>query len=250
MSESRYASLEDVIRDPVFPAVDVALRRGRHVDQDDADWYGLLVDAQDHLESFYRRYGCELVRQADGYFFLLPTGHQLGRRRLSVGEMLVGQALALLYLDPTMIASGGRVERALLLSRLAGLVGEEPLVRALNPRRKRIDERIAQETVRTEVGKALRGLARLGFVELVDEVHIRMRAPLLRFADPVRGLEDLPAALERLVVEGRIALGDAEPEQADDDLDGSERDEDEDEDEADETDDDEDQDSSVTEDGE
>jgi chromosome partition protein MukE len=68
--------LEEVVRNPAFPAVDVALRRGRHIDRDDGDWYAFVTDAQDHLEQFYRRYGCELVTQSDGYFYLLPTDDQ------------------------------------------------------------------------------------------------------------------------------------------------------------------------------
>ncbi|MFA4836203.1 MAG: chromosome partition protein MukE, partial [Dehalococcoidia bacterium] len=92
---SRFVTLEEVINDMVFPDVDVALRRGRHIDREDGDWYAFVIDAQDHLEQFYRRYGCDLIAQSDGYFYLLPTGDQLSRRHLTAGEMLVGQVLAL-----------------------------------------------------------------------------------------------------------------------------------------------------------
>lgn len=53
-------------------------------------------DVLDQLESFYQRYGCELVQRCDGYFYLRPSGERLGRRQLSADEMLVGQTLALL----------------------------------------------------------------------------------------------------------------------------------------------------------
>ena len=99
MSKSGYALLQDVIMDPDFPDLDLALRRGRHVDRDDAAWYALLADAQELLETFYRRYGCELIHKTDGYFYLLPTGEKVSRKQLSASDMLVGQALALLYLD-------------------------------------------------------------------------------------------------------------------------------------------------------
>ena len=69
---------------------------------------------------FYRRFGCELVQQSDGYFYLLPSGDRLGRRQLSAGEMLVGQTLALLYLDPATLQHGGVVGSEALLQRLAG----------------------------------------------------------------------------------------------------------------------------------
>src|SRR5262249_36501771 len=74
---SAFVTLEDAINAEAFPEVDLALRRGRHVDRDDADWYAFLIDAQEKLEPFYRRFGCELVHKTDGYFYLLPTNDKL-----------------------------------------------------------------------------------------------------------------------------------------------------------------------------
>lgn len=208
---SRFASLEEVVQDPVFPSVDLWLRRGRHIDREDGEWYVFINDAQDQLEPFYRRFGCQLIFQSDGYFYLLPTGEQLSRRQLSPGEMLIGQALALQYLDPATIQSGGVVTREQILGRLAGLIGERDLAKALEPRRKRFDdERIVHETIRKRVGEAVRRLGALGFVEVLDEDHLRLRSPLLRFADPVRGLEPLDEALARLVAQGVVVELDAE----------------------------------------
>jgi chromosome partition protein MukE len=202
---ARFATLEEVIQDPMFPAVDVALRRGRHIDREDGDWYAFVTDSQDHLEQLYRRYGCELVTQSDGYFYLLPTGDQLSRRHLSGGEMLVGQTLALQYLDPSTVQSGGVVTREQLLTRLGGLVGDHELAKALEPRRRRFDdERIVHEVIRRRVAEAVRRLASLGFIEIFDEDHVRLRSPLLRFADPIRGLSDISVAMERLIARGEI----------------------------------------------
>jgi chromosome partition protein MukE len=129
--------------------------------------------------------------------------------------MLVGQALALLYLDPSTLQRGGVVARGALLERLAGLVGQEMLVRTLNPHRRKFDERVAAETVRTRVAEALRRLTDLGFVDVVEEPAqgLRLRPALMRFADPVRGLQDPAAALERLVAGGELLVG-GEPEEA------------------------------------
>jgi chromosome partition protein MukE len=135
MREGPFTRLEEVLLDELFPEVDVSLRQGRHIDRNDSDCYTFLVEAQAQMEPFYRRYGCELVHSTDGYFYLIPTGDQLGRRHLTVGEMLVGQTLALAYLDPATVSAGGIVNREQLLSRLAGLLGERELVQALNPRR-------------------------------------------------------------------------------------------------------------------
>lgn len=207
MKDSSFHCLEAAIDDEHFPEVDLALRRGRHIGRDDGTAYDYLIDAQALLEGFYQRFGCELVQRSDGYFYLLPSGDRLGRRHLSAGEMLVGQTLALLYLDPTTLQHGGLVGREAVLQRLSGLLGTEALVRTLNPRKRKYDERIAGETVRTQVGEALRRLADLGFVDILDDSSLRLRPALMRFAEPVRGLVDPTEALERLVACGEVLLG-------------------------------------------
>jgi chromosome partition protein MukE len=214
VTDSTFHSLEAAIADEHFPEVDLMLRRGRHIGRDDGTAYDYLVDAQALLEGFYLRFGCELVQQSDGYFYLLPAGDRLGRRQLSAGEMLVGQTLALLYLDPATLQHGGLIAREALLQRLSGLLGTEVLVRTLSPRKRKYDERIAAEMVRAQVGEALRRLADLGFVDILDETRLRLRPALLRFAEPVRGLADTNAALERLVARGEVLLGEADSDEA------------------------------------
>lgn len=208
MTRPGYAQLQDVILDPEFPELDLALRRGRHVDRDDVAWYALLGDAQDHLEVFYRRYGCELVHKSDGYFYLLPTGDKLSRRQLAPGDMLVGQALALLYLHPSTVERAGLHTHEELVAQLAAVMGSDALIRAFNPKRRRYDERVAQKAVRSRVGEAVRRLAGLGFVELMENEQLRLRPALLRFAEPVRGLSEPAEALAQLVARGEIALED------------------------------------------
>lgn len=226
MEGGRFSSLGDVVLDPSFPDVDLALRRGCHIDRDDAAWYALLVDGQALLEEFYRRFGCELVHKSDGFFYLVPLTDRLPKRQLTLGEMLVGQALALLLLDPCSVESGGVVGRDVVLARLAQVMGTQALVRAFNPKKKRLDERVAQETVRTKVGEAVRRLAALGFVEPLPSNRLRLRSPLMRFAEPVRGSESREKALAALVASGEVAQGftDTQPEDADaeEDLPGEE----------------------------
>ena len=201
-----FPDLAAVIEAEEFPDLDLALRRGRHIDRDDAAWYAFLTDAQDQLEALYRRYGCELVHKSDGYFYLLPSGDKLPRRQLAAGDMLVGQALALLYLDPATVQNGGFVARDEVLSQLDGILGTDALIRAFNPRRKRYDERVAQETVRRKVGEATRRLAGLGFVDLAEGDRLRLRPPLLRFAEPARGAGSPAEALAKLVARGDVVL--------------------------------------------
>ena len=210
MTDSTFHSLEEAIADEHFPEVDLMLRRGRHIGRDDGTIYDYLVDAQALLEGFYGRFGCELVQQSDGYFYLLPLGDRLGRRQLSAGEMLVGQTLALLYLDPCDVtARRASSARDALLQRLVRSPRHRCPRPHADPRKRKYDERIAAETVRAQVGEALRRLADLGFVDILDETHLRLRPALLRFAEPVRGLTDPNAALERLVARGEVLLGEA-----------------------------------------
>jgi chromosome partition protein MukE len=195
-----------VVEHELFPDVDLALRRGRHVDREDVAWYAFLSDAQAPLERFYRRFGAELVQRTDGFFFLLPSGDKLGRRHLSPSEMLVGQGLTLLYLDPATVEQGGVTTREQLLSHLSASMGDEQLMLAFNAKKRRMDERVAQEAVRARVGEAIRRLASLGFVELLGDDSIRLRASLMRFAEPVRGSGADAEALARLVASGEVAL--------------------------------------------
>lgn len=222
MSASSFQSLAETLADEQYPKVDLALRRGRHIGRDDGPMYEYLVDAQALLEPFYQRFGCELIQRSDGYFYLLPrpSNDALGRRQLSPGEMLVGQTLALLYLDPATLQHGGVVGREALLQRLSALLGADLLVRTLDPRRarrgKKYDERVAAESVRTKVGEAVRRLGELGFVDLLEDARLRLRPALMRFAEPVRGLGDRSVALERLVRSGEVVLEDEDPEAEED----------------------------------
>jgi chromosome partition protein MukE len=215
MSEP-FSQIGDVVLDESFPAVDLALRRGRHIHKGDERWYALLFDAQLLLEQFYGRYGYELVHRSDGYFFLLPANEALGKRQLSVAEMIVGQGLALAYLEPSRLEKGGLLTREELINQLASTMGTDALLHALAPQKKRPDERVAQRNARNKVAEALRRLEQLGFVELLTGEELRLAPSLLRFAEPVRGLEAPSEALRKLLARGELSLGadeaEAEPE--------------------------------------
>lgn len=210
MNEERFQRLEEVMTDPLFAEIDTGLRQGRHVNRQETEQYGFLRDAQAHLEGFYRQYDCELRHAGDGFFYLVPNGDRVRHRRLTIAEMLVGQALTLVYLDPQTVRSGGVIKNTLVVQRLETLIGRDRLVAELLPRRKRLDDRIAQDTVREEIGKALRALAGLGFVHTVDALQVRLCPALLRFAEPVRGLENRSEALSRLIAEGVVQRDDAD----------------------------------------
>ena len=210
MNGERFHRLEEVVSDPLFAEIDTGLRQGRHVNRHETEQYGFLRDAQAHLEGFYHQYDCELRHAGDGFFYLVAHGDRLRRRRLAIVEMLVGQALTLMYLDPQTVRSGGVIASAQVVQRLEALMGRDRLVAELLPRRKRRDERVAQHTVREEIAKALRALAALGFVHTTDVERVRLCPALLRFAEPIRGLEDRREALSRLIAEGVVERNDAD----------------------------------------
>ncbi len=216
MSLNPYSRLEEVIQDDLFPPTDLALRAGRHIDQDDLDAYTFLVDALPWLDPLYRRYGFDLIRSPDGYFFLVPQSDKLPRRTLSAADMLVGQALALMLLDPMSIQAAGVVPRAQLMELLDKLLGADNLIFAVNPRRKRRDEKVDHELVRKEIDRALRHLASLGFIDVVQDGQLRLRAPLLRFADPVRDLGAPADSLAKLIGRGQATLLDLDTEDSPD----------------------------------
>lgn len=206
MRDHPHHTLEGVVGDDLFPEVDVALRAGRHVDQGQFEWYAFLSDAQPVLEALYRRYGWELIRVHDGYFYLRPLASRVRRRQLGAAAMLAGQALAYMFLDPATVQAAGVVTRDQVLELLVNLVGEHRLLEALNPRRRRRDPRTQEALVRQEMDRALRSLESLGFIELLDEAALRLRLPLLRFAEPVKGLGDAREALARLVAHGDVTV--------------------------------------------
>lgn len=208
MKAEAFVCLEDVVLNAHFPDVDLALRRGRHIDSEDLDWFTFLLDAQVHLESFYRRFDCELIRVNEGYFYLLPSGRKLGKSHLTNGEMLVGQALALLRMDAATTESTGRVHVEQLFELLSHLVDQEELFRALSTSRRKLskDQRVAQKNARDGVHRALNGLEKFGFVDQLGGEQLRLRAPLTRFAEPVRELSDPKAALAQLIARGAISV--------------------------------------------
>jgi chromosome partition protein MukE len=201
---SKYQNIADVVMHPLFAGVDMALRKGRHIAKDEFESYEFLMDANHLLEPFYAKYACQLVYQNDGYFYLLPSGDQLGNRHLTAGEMLIGQALTLLYFDPNSLSRGGIVTKEQVITRLVAIVGTEALVKIFHPRKKKINEKVMGDLIRAKLADSLRRLAGLGFVEALEEERFKLKSSLMRFAEPVRTAGDHQQALESLIGKGEV----------------------------------------------
>jgi chromosome partition protein MukE len=211
MQENRpsktYESLEQVVTDPLFPEIDHRLRTGGHIDMDDIRSYELLLQAEPFLQVFYEGYGCRMVHGQEGYYYLLSEGDLLGRHRLNAAEMLVGQVLALLRMDPSYLKTTGRVPIDHMLSHLEMLLGRQRLVDLLAPRARGRDAETDNRKVREAVEKAINGLGRLGFLVIErTSGNVVPRKSIMRFADPVREAGDPAAALEDLVRRGEVGV--------------------------------------------
>lgn len=210
---SVYGTLESVVLDRLFPDVDVRLREGVHLCRDDREQFAFVTEAYPFLEPLYSRYGYDLVRADAGYIYLKPHA-RVRQATLSRACMLVGHALATLFLDPAIFAAGVPVSRSRLLELLEQAVGQERLLRTLRLVKRARNTSIETQNLRRAVDGALRTLDQLGFVRVRDEA-ITLRPPLFRFVEAVRGAVDERIAMTDLL--GSDGDPDVEPEADEDD---------------------------------
>jgi chromosome partition protein MukE len=209
-----YQSLEQVIADPLFARADLDLRRGWHIGADyDAFLFDFLTAAKPFLDGFYERYEATLVAREEGYFYLLPdrlaVPPPLGQRRLGAMDMLVGQALALMRLDPKWLESDLRVPDMAVLALLEQILGEERLLRIISRRRGKDVDQDARK-LRESFAASLRALEQQCFIKREgrgDAAVVKPLVAIMRFADPVRTSTDLDEALQSLIADGQLSEG-------------------------------------------
>lgn len=206
-----YETLLDVIHDEKFAKADTDLRRGKHIGADnDAFVYDFLTSAHEHLERFYAAYNVKLVLGQEGFFYLVPdrsaSPAPLGNKKLSAMDMLTGQALALMRLDPSWLKSGGRIPDLKILELLENIIGHERMIAYVGRKRGR-DNELDAKKLRDLLAGSLKTLERMGFLKRegrADTAVVLPLLPIMRFTDPVRTSEPLDKALERLIAEGEI----------------------------------------------
>ncbi|ERF78614.1 chromosome partition protein MukE [Gallibacterium anatis] len=220
------AKLAIAIANPLFPVVDSQLRSGRHISIDQLDPHAFLMDFQTELELFYRRYNVELIRAAEGFFYLRPKATTLiARSVLSELEMLVGKVLCYLYLSPERLAQQGVFTIQEVYDELLNLADENKLLKAVNQRSSGSD--LDKQKLAEKVRAAISRLRRLGMLQTVGEQNsgkFIISESVFRFGAEVRSGEDIQAAQLRLIREGEIATPDslqieAEQDDIDEDLD-------------------------------
>lgn len=203
IEETMPVKLAKALLNPLFPALDSQLRSGRHVGLDELDNHAFLMDFQEELEGFYRRYNVELVRAPEGFFYLRPRSTTLiPRSVLSALDMMVGKILCYLYLSPERLAHEGIFSQQELYDELLSLADENKLLKLVNQRStgSDLDKQKLQEKVRTSLNR----LRRLGMVWFMgnDSSKFRITEAVFRFGADVRSGDDPREAQLRMIRDG------------------------------------------------
>ncbi|CAM2951602.1 chromosome partition protein MukE [Vibrio ordalii] len=206
-------NLAKAISNPLFPALDSQLRAGRHVASDDLDNHTFLLDFEPDLALFYQRYNTELVKAAEGFFYLRPRSTALiNRSVLSELDMLVGKVLCFLYLSPERLAHEGIFTNQELYEELLSLADEKKLMKLVTNRASGSD--LDKEKLFEKVRTSLRRLRRLGMIiHLGDTNKFRISEAVFRFGADVRIGDDMREAQLRLIRDGEAVVHAQEPNQ-------------------------------------
>ncbi|GAB3515689.1 chromosome partition protein MukE [Photobacterium alginatilyticum] len=207
--------LAKAIANPLFPALDNALRSGRHIASEDLDNHALLIEFEQPLVMFYKRYNAELVRAPEGFFYLRPRSTSLiGRSVLSEIDMLVGKVLCFLYLSPERLAHEGIFTNQELFDELLALADETKLMKLVTNRATGSD--LDREKLFDKVKTSLRRLRRIGMIIPVGENgKFRISEAVFRFGADVRTGDDVREAQLRLIRDGEaVVVHQQEPSQS------------------------------------
>ncbi|PSU71778.1 chromosome partition protein MukE [Photobacterium phosphoreum] len=198
--------LAKAIANPLFPALDNALRSGRHVSSEDLDNHSFLIEFEKELAMFYRRYNAELIRAPEGFLYLRPRSTSLiGRSVLSEIDMLLGKVLCFLYLSPERLAHEGIFTNQELFDELLVLADEQKLMKLVTNRASGSD--LDREKLFDKVKTALRRLRRLGMlIPIGENGKFRISESVFRFGADVRTGDDVREAQLRLIRDGEAVV--------------------------------------------
>ncbi|HIF9056381.1 TPA: chromosome partition protein MukE [Photobacterium damselae] len=206
--------LAKAIANPLFPALDNALRSGRHISSEDLDNHAYLIEFETELSMFYKRYNAELVRAPEGFLYLRPRSTSLiGRSVLSEIDMLVGKVLCFLYLSPERLAHEGIFTNQELFDELVSLADEQKLMKLVTNRATGSD--LDREKLYDKVKTSLRRLRRIGMlIPIGENGKFRISEAVFRFGADVRTGDDIREAQLRLIRDGEAVVHQQEPSQS------------------------------------
>lgn len=182
--------------DPRFAQTDIVLRRGGHITRVDYADYQFIAENFDAFELFYQNYGCRLVQHPDGFFFLLAKGGKVPVRLLPKSAMHLGMFIALKTRDPEITRSNNRIAVDALVRELETSVPADTLQATYAPKQR---EASSGAKVLEEVGRCLRLLNQLGFIDLNGDTLVAREA-IRRFEDLARHGNE-PDEINRLALE-------------------------------------------------
>lgn len=195
------------LANPLFPLVDSQLRMGKHICIEQLDNHSFLLDFQDELDEFYRRYHVELILAPEGFFYLRPKATTLITRAvLSELEMLVGKVLCYLYLSPERLAQQGIFTHQEVYDELLNLADKDKLLKAVNQRSTGSD--LDKQKLMDKVRASLNRLRRLGMIITIGDQYstkFTLTEAVFRFGAEVRQGEDALLAQEWLIRDGEGA---------------------------------------------
>ncbi len=210
IDHSQLVNLGKVLANDLFPAVDTALRAGKHIAREDMDNHAYLSDFETELGQFYQRYNCELVHAPEGFFYLRPRSTSLiGRSVLSELDMLIGTVLCYLFLSPERLAQEGVFTHQDLFDELLAIADESKLMKFVGVRATGTD--MDREKLFEKVRGSLRRLKRLGMLLPVGDSHkFMISEAVFRFGADVRTGDDLKEAQLRLIRDGEAIVKDVQ----------------------------------------
>jgi chromosome condensin MukBEF MukE localization factor len=198
-------STQEALQTNIFPAVDTLLRKGAHLSYDGfPDEFSFVASFREELYEWYYRYGYNLIFIDHRYSYLVPQGGLAAARTLSVMDMVTGQALFILFLDPSGLQTDGKFKISDFYNKAQLMMGDEGLEKILGVKRALTKEKLVLQ-VREALAKSLNKLERLGFVCLGKaNDSVAIFRSIERFGEPVLALESDPESrIAEMVRHGR-----------------------------------------------
>lgn len=194
--------------DERFVDIDLVLRAGGHINRSNLVAFEYACQNFDVLEQFYRQFGCNLLQHPDGFFCLKLQGSKIRSRLLPKSCVHLGIFIALKARDPEITRSAGRIGISQLLQDIETSVPRETLQKVYAPKRRDVS---VDESISEEIHKALKTLADLRFIDLL-ETSIRPLEAINRFAEMARhnNAPDDDAKLQMTIQRGVVFTEDGE----------------------------------------
>jgi chromosome partition protein MukE len=199
-----YNTLESVITDKLFPKIDANLRRGYHFDSDDINEFGFIQDTHSILSAFYKRFNAELVYADEDYYYLIPKDDKFIRsKQVEKTTMVIGQILAMMKLDPENLKESGWIRTEQIAEKMVMLLSHERISKLFS---RSISTDLEKNRLLEAIHTCLRQLKSLGMLQIDSKAiaRVRPRGSIMRFTDPVRGLENPLESQKTLIQNGYI----------------------------------------------